>query len=288
MLYIFFSICCSVIVSVLLKLARRYQVDVYQAITWNYSMAIILALIFLKPKLHNLQAAPFDVYLLLGVLLPALFVVIASAIRYTGIVRTEIAQRLSLVIPILSAFLLFGETVTPLKIAGMGLAFIAIVFALIRKGRYQQQKAPANAWIFLLVVFVGMGVIDILFKKMAVTTAVSYGTSLFIVYVTAFVLALLGLSYLIFTRKTKFSWLHIFFGWVLGVANFGNTLFYLKAHQSLPKQASLVFTTMNIGAIALGSLVGLVVFKEKLSLLNKAGIVLAIIAIIVISIASNS
>jgi hypothetical protein len=36
MLYVFLSICCSVIVSVLLKLARRYQIDVFQAITWNY------------------------------------------------------------------------------------------------------------------------------------------------------------------------------------------------------------------------------------------------------------
>src|ERR1700760_3266809 len=103
MVYILLSICCSVVVSVLLKLARRYQIDVYQAITWNYSMAIILTLIFLKPHLHNLQAAPVYIYSLLGVLLPVLFVVMASAIRYTGIVRTEIAQRLSLVIPIISA-----------------------------------------------------------------------------------------------------------------------------------------------------------------------------------------
>lgn len=287
MIYIFLSICCSVTVSVFLKLARRYQIDVYQAITWNYSMAIILALIFLGPKLHSLQSAPFHIYLLLGLLLPVLFVVIASAIRYTGIVRTEIAQRLSLIIPIVSAFLLFGEAVTPFKIVGMALAFVAIVFALIKKGRPKQKRSPANAWVFLLVVFVGMGFIDILFKKVAVYTTVSYGTSLLMVYVIAFVLSLLGLVYLIITGKTKFSWPHIFIGWMLGVANFGNTLFYLKAHQSLPKQPSLVFTCMNIGVIALGSVIGLMIFKEKLSLLNKAGIVLAIIAIIVISIADK-
>src|ERR1700761_4339703 len=109
MLYIFLAICFSVAVSILLKLARRYQIDVYQAITWNYSMAIILALIFLKPRFHNLQLAPFEVYSMLGLLLPVLFVVIAAAIRYTGIARTEIAQRLSLLIPVISAFLLFGE-----------------------------------------------------------------------------------------------------------------------------------------------------------------------------------
>ena len=98
MLYIFLSICCSVIVSVMLKLAKRYHIDVYQAITWNYSMAILLSWLFLKPQFNNLQAAPVFSYLLLALLLPSLFVIIAISIRKSGIVRTEIAQRLSLFI----------------------------------------------------------------------------------------------------------------------------------------------------------------------------------------------
>jgi drug/metabolite transporter (DMT)-like permease len=287
MVYILISICCSVFVSILLKLARRYQIDVYQAITWNYSIAIILVLLLLKPDLHNLRSAPVSIYSLLGVLLPTLFVVIASAIRYTGIVRTEIALRLSLLISVVAAFVMFGETVTPLKIIGLLLGLVAINFSVIRKGQQQGEKAPVSAWIFLLVVFVGMGVIDILFKQMALVKGVSFGTSLFLTYVIAFVLALLGLFYLIITRKTKFSWPHIFIGWILGIANFGNIFFYLKAHQALAKNPSAVFTGMNIGVIVLGSIVGLFIFKEKLSLLNKAGIVLAIIAIIVISIADK-
>src|ERR1700753_1193848 len=98
MLYILLSICCSVIVSILLKLAKRYQIDVLQAITWNYSMAILLTWLFLKPQITSLQSAPFYIYSLLGFLLPTLFVVIAASVRFTGIVRTEIAQRLSLFI----------------------------------------------------------------------------------------------------------------------------------------------------------------------------------------------
>ena len=31
MIYILLSICCSIIVSVMLKLAKRYHIDVYQA-----------------------------------------------------------------------------------------------------------------------------------------------------------------------------------------------------------------------------------------------------------------
>lgn len=287
MIYIILSVCCSVIVSILLKLARRYQIDVYQAITWNYSMAIILTWLFLKPDLHNLQSAPVYIYSLLGLLLPSLFVVVAAAVRYTGIVRTEVAQRLSLFIPIIAAFLLFGEAITPLKAVGIFVGFAAIICSVLKQGTSKQQRTPTNAWLFLLTVFIGMGIIDILFKQMALSKVVSYPSSLFMVYVISFVVALLGLIYLIYNRKTKFSWPHIFFGWVLGIANFGNILFYLKAHQSLAKSPSTVFAAMNIGVIALGSLVGLFIFKEKLSMINKVGIGLAIIAIIIITFANR-
>ena len=283
MLYVLLSICCSVIVSILLKLAKRYQIDVFQAITWNYSMAILFTWVFLKPQLNNLQSAPFYIYSLLGLLLPSLFVVIAASIRYTGIVRTEIAQRLSLFIPIIAAFLLFGEELTAAKIIGIILGFAAIICSVPwQKERYQTQKRPSNTWLYLLVVFVGMGIIDILFKQMALFKGLSYPASLFMVYVISFVLGLIGLIYLFATKKLKFSWPHILFGWILGIANFGNILFYLKAHQALAKDPSIVFSAMNIGVIALGAFVGLLIFKEKLSRLNKIGIVLAVIAIIVI------
>ena len=283
MLYILLSICCSVIVSILLKLAKRYQIDVFQAITWNYSMAIVLTWFFLKPHLQNLPAQPCYIYSLLGLLLPSNFVVIAVSIRLTGIVRTEIAQRLSLVIPIVAAFLLFGEPLTPLKIIGILLGFAAIICSIPwKKERSPAKKAAANSWVYLLTVFIGIGIIDMLLKQMATFKGVSYSTSLFMVTVIAFVLSLIGLFYRFATKKSKFSWPHIGFGWILGIANFGNILFYLKAHQALANKPSTVFSAIDIGIIVGGALVGLLVFKEKLSTLNKVGIALAIIAIAVI------
>ena len=283
MLYVFLSICCSVIVSILLKLAKRYQIDVFQAITWNYSMAIVLTWLFFKPHLNNLLLSPGYIYGLLGILLPLLFVIVAISIRNTGIVRTELAQRVSLFIPILASFLLFDEKPTLLKIAGITLGFVAILCAIPwKKERYKSQKAPANAWLYLLIVFIGMGVIDILLKRMSEYNGMSFTSSLFMVYVTAFVLSVLILFYRFSTKKSKFSWPHIMFGWILGVANFGNILFFIKAQQSLSTRPSLVFSINDIGIIVLGAFVGLFIFREKLSLLNKIGIAIAIAAIAII------
>jgi drug/metabolite transporter (DMT)-like permease len=284
MLYILLSICCSVVVSIMLKLARRYQVDVLQAVTWNYVVAIALTWVIFKPQFANLRNAPIYNFAALGLLLPTLFVVLATSVRLTGIVRTDIAQRLSLFIPILAAYFIFHEHLSLLKIIGVIIGFAAIICSIPwQKGG---GKATSGSWLYLLLVFVGMGIIDVLFKQIATFKAVPYTTSLFIVFVLSFICALILFIIKLARRKTKFSFPHILIGGALGAFNFGNILFYLKAHKALASQPSTVFTAMNIGVIVIGTLVGLVVFKEKLSTLNRVGIFLAIAAIVVITYAS--
>ncbi|MES2379388.1 MAG: EamA/RhaT family transporter [Bacteroidota bacterium] len=270
----------------MLKLAKRYHVDVLQAITWNYSTAILLTWLIYKPHFANLnlQAVPVYNFAALGILLPILFVVLATSVKLTGIVRTDIAQRLSLFIPILAAGFIFGETLTQLKLIGIAIGFAAIICSIPwAKGG---GKATSGSWFYLLIVFIGMGVIDVLFKQLAAFKAVPYTTSLFLVFVLAFICSVVLLIIKIARGKTKFSFPHILIGWALGIANFGNILFYLKGHQALANQPSTVFTAMNIGVITLGTLVGLLVFNEKLSTLNKVGLFLALAAIGVITYAS--
>lgn len=285
MLFVFLSICCSVVVSVMLKLAKRYHIDVYQAITWNYSIAILLTWFFFKPSIPSLQGAPIYNYLALGILFPSLFVIMASSVRVAGIVRTDVAQRLSLFIPIISAFLIFGEAVNAVKLIGIALAFIAILCSIPwqkSSSRVSSKEAGKGSWIYLLIVFLGFGVIDVLLKQLTKVNNVPFSTAIFIIFILAFALSLIGLLYQVFTKKMRFSWPHIFIGWVLGLFNFGNILFYLKAHKALANNPSSVFSSMNIGVIVVGALIGMLIFKEKLSTLNKIGLVVAVLAIVII------
>lgn len=275
MIYIFLSVCCSVFVSVLLKLAKRYEIDTRQAITWNYTIAALLTWIIYKPEIPEISV----VYISLGILLPSLFVILALSIRYTGIVRTDIAQRLSLFIPVLASFFLFSETQSVLKIAGIFIAFTAIIFSI--PWQKHDSKNSRN-WLYPLIVFIGMGVIDILFKQIAKTTSVPFTSSMIIVFPLAFLLSISYLLYLYLRDKMKFRLVNLICGWILGIANFGNIIFYLKAHQALSNSPSLVFSSMNIGVILLGSATGVFIFKEKLSRLNYWGIVLALISIAVL------
>lgn len=280
MIYIFFSICCSVFVSVLLKLAKRYQIDTRQAITWNYSIAALLTWIFYDPVLPEVNSDLLPVYIALGILLPSIFLFLALSVRYTGIVRTDVAQRLSLFIPVLAAFLIFGEDHSPVKLAGISLAFLAIIFSVPWQ---KKESSSSSYWIYPVIVFIGMGIIDILFKQIAKVESIPFTSSMFVVFILAFLISTLYLLYLLLVKKIRFAFINVICGWILGIANFGNILFYLKAHQVLSEKPSLVFSSMNIGVILLGFLVGVLVFKEKLSRLNYIGIALALIAIILIS-----
>ena len=280
MIYIFLSVCCSVFVSVLLKLARRYEIDTVQAITWNYSIAGLLTWLIFKPEIPEFSQNIIPVYIVLGLFLPFIFVMLAQSVRYTGIVKTDIAQRLSLFIPVLSAFLIFEEPYSFAKIIGILIAFTAIIFSI----PWQKQNGNPNTfWIYPVIVFIGMGIIDILFKQIAKTENIPFTSSLLIVFIIAFTISIIYLLYQVVVNRLKLTILNLVCGWILGIANFGNIVFYLKAHQTLSSQPSVVFSSMNIGVILVGSAVGIILFKEKLSRLNYAGIILALISILILT-----
>ena len=110
MIYIILSIFCSVTVAVLLKLAKRYKISIIQAVTFNYLTALTLCFLFFKPDVKIITGtAPWPIYIALAILLPTIFLFLAASVKKLGIVKTDIAQRLSLFIPILAAFFIFKE-----------------------------------------------------------------------------------------------------------------------------------------------------------------------------------
>ena len=278
MLFLVLSIICSVTVGVLFKMVRGYEVSPIQIVAWNYVFALILCYFFFSPDLTNIGTlAPWGIYVSLGVLLPAIFLFLAASIKQVGIVKTDAAQRLSLFIPILAAWLLFKEDFTILKIAALLAAFPALLLILAKPS-----ENTKNKWIYPAVVLLGFGIIDILFKQIALHTTLPYTTSLFVVFGIALFIMIGAVIYNVMITKVSLNFKNIIFGGMVGVFNFGNILFYLKAHKAFAENPSTVFAGMNMGVIVMGSLVGIFIFKEKLTKMNFAGLFLALIAIVLI------
>ncbi len=287
MFFVLISVICSVTVAVLLKLARQYGVETKQVIVWNYPMAVVLTYFMLKPEIKETswENLPIPLYVTLAILLPGMFVFIALSIRYSGLVKTEVAQRLSLFIPLLASFFLFNEKVQGNKLLGIGIGLLAIVCSI----GWGKSVSTVNLSdiryknLYPLLVFIGMGIIDILFKQVALHVAIPYVSSMFIIFVMAMLLAFGLLGYFLLVEKQIFSLKAVVYGLILGAFNFCNILFYMKAHRALPENPSIVFTGMNIGVISLGALVGVLFFKERLSWLNYLGIFLSIISVLIIA-----
>ncbi len=281
MIFLIFSIICSVTVGVLFKFAKRYQIDIMQTVTWNYLFAICLSIFFFKPDFTSIISQSISpVHIALGILLPVIFLFQGLAVTNAGLAKTDIAQRLSLFISIAAAYFLFNEHFDRLKYVGVIFGFAAIILTLYRKGNSSSAK---NSWLYLLLVFIGFGVIDVLFKFVSQIIILPYTTSLFVIFCISFVLSICYILYLAITKNTKLQLINFFCGCILGLFNFGNILFYLKAHQAMADNPSTVFAAMNIGVIIIGSIIGIIAFKERLTKLNYVGLLFALIAIIFIT-----
>lgn len=278
MLFLMLSVICSVLVSVVLKLAPRRGIDIAQAVTWNYLAASGLSLLVLQPSLQSLHSAhtPWPALLALAVALPAIFLVLARAVREAGIVRSDVAQRLSLLISLGAAFVLFGEQANSWKLAGLGLGLLAIVGVTARSGAAGQPTR--GGWGWLLGVWAGFALIDILLKRVAQAGTPSTA-ALLVSFGLAFVLMLGWQLQRHTSGRSRLTRRNLGYGLLLGLLNFGNILFYVRAHQALPHSPATIFAGMNIGVVCLGTLVGVLAFGEATSRWNRIGLALAVLAI---------
>ena len=283
MLFLILSIICSVTVGIIFKVSRKKEVSIIQIVASNYVLALLFCYIFFKPNLNEIgSSAPWGIYSAIGILLPSIFLFLAASIKHMGIVKTDAAQRLSLFIPILAAWLLFGEEFNSLKIIAFLIALPALLLILAKPSANTQNK-----WIYPAVLLLGFGLIDILFKQIALFSSLPYTTSLMVVFTIALGIMILAVIYELLLKKAKLMPINLLFGALIGVFNFGNILFYLKAHQSFADNPSTVFAGMNMGVIILGSFTGILLFKEKLTKWNFFGLFLALLSIVLIVISQN-
>lgn len=274
MIYLVISILCSVAVGVLFKYIKaKTSVNIF-LITINYLCAIVATYVCFRPAIDFSDITDNPYTISLSVLLPLVFILLSLSIRDSGIIKTDIAQRISLVIPVACSYWIFNEAIPVFRWIGIVTGLIALFF-ILNKG---QRTSRTNS-VYLLLVFLGYGIIDVLFKLVALQKTFPYTLALFYIFCGSFIFASFITMISFFKKKLTIEKSAVFYGLLLGLFNFLNIYFYLKAHQSFAKNPTTVFATMNFGVILLGTLTGAVYFKEKLTKKNILGLILAVIAI---------
>ncbi|WP_180124296.1 EamA family transporter [Acinetobacter sp. YH12097] len=280
---IFAAAICSVLVSVILKLCRDRGFNPAQMITWNYASASILCFLWFKPDLAHISInkTPWVLIAALGVLLPTIFYCLARSLQTAGILKTELAQRLSVVLSLSAAYFIFSEYFNAIKLIGIALGVLAVLLILFsqRKGSIDGKQGI----LFLLSVWAGYALIDVLLK-FASGLGMQFAVTLNLVFICAFILSSI---YNIVQHGSLGQTKNILAGLGLGLLNFANIALYVKAHMLLKDTPAIVFAGMNILVVVLGVVAGLIIFKEKLRVATVFGLIAGIMSVVCLTYAMS-
>lgn len=277
MIFLIACILSSSSIFVLFRLAGRFQCRLSEIILYNYLTATLLGLLFFKPLSDTALCSSPPSWLgwavLLGILFIAMFFLIGRSSQKAGISVTTMANKLSLVFPVLFSLLAYQEKLTLVKLLALTLAFVAILLTIYRK----DLKETRVHFIYLpLIIFVGSGLIDTLVKYAQAEKITADESPIYTTIVFA-VASICNVLILVFQHQKLHLYLPTFIiGIALGLSNFGSLYFMINAlnHTGLP--SSLVFTLNNMSVVAITALVGRFFFHETMNRINFVGIVLAL------------
>jgi len=261
---------------------QKFKVDELEAIVWNYFFATLLGVLVWRESLTLLTFTEkpwFSLALLIGVFFIITFFLLSRSTVKAGLAITAVSSRMSVVIPVIAGFLVFQDKPSFVKIAGIILALFSFYLIFKPKGKMNFNLKKA-ALPFLL--FLGIGTNDTLMKYIEHRYLVN-DESLFltVVFFVAFCIGILLVFQKIIFNKKRLSSKGLFVGLVLGALNFGTTYFFIRSMKHF--DTSVLFPVINVSIVALTSFLGVLFFQEKLSKINWAGILMAILAILLIS-----
>lgn len=284
MIALLFSILASTFIFVIFKLFNKYKVNTLHAIVFNYYAACIFGAFHSKTPINTssiLNEKWIIGAIILGVLFITVFNIMALTVQKNGLSVASVASKMSVVIPIVFGLYVYHEKLGFLKILGILFALCAVYLASIK-----EKKVSINLkglWLPTSLFF-GAGIIDTSINYIENTYVAANGIPIFSATIFFFA-GIVGTLILItkrFKGPLKLNYKSVIGGFVLGIANYYSIYFILLALQSEHLESSIVFTINNVAIVTASTLLGLVLFKEKLLLKNWIGIGLSLISIILI------
>lgn len=284
MIYLLLTILLNAVLFVCFKLYPKYNIDTLQAIVVNYITCVVTGSIFIghfpiSAKSVSYSWFPFAVFM--GFLFISIFNFIGYSTRRFGITTTSVANKLSLVIPVIFSVILYNEKLTVVNIIGILLAFPAVYFST----RVQEDKHATNI-VMPALLFLASGMLDALMKYAEHTYLENRQVqAIFPIHIfsTAAILGITLVGVQVALGKTKLQWRNVIAGIVLGIPNFFSIYYLIRLLNSDWLESSAAIPVNNIGIVVASALVAILFFKEPFTKWRAVGIALSILAIILIA-----
>ena len=285
-IYLLLSIVFSTFINLVFKWFSVFKVNKIQAILVNYLVCFSIGFI-LSGDFNLLKIIGSDWFkycIILGSLFVAIFLSMAMTTEKYGVSVNAVSAKMSVIIPVLFAYVYNSERLTIQFVVGILLSLLSIY--LITK---KKQIIIPKKYIYLpIIVFLGSGTIDTSLKLLELNYSndISINTISYSIFLGAF---LVGTIF--YTVKNQFNFSNwssrnIISGIILGIPNYFSIFFLLTAIKSFSLKSAFVFGINNIGIVLLSTLLSVIIFKEKLTLINKFGVLISVLSIILIAYAS--
>ncbi|MEP5254753.1 MAG: DMT family transporter [Winogradskyella arenosi] len=283
MIYLLISILSSTAIFVLFKLLKKFKIDTLQVIVVNYFIAFFCGFLYYDGEVNPseiIQSSWFIAAVMLGFLFIAIFNVMALTAQKNGLSVASVSSKMSVIIPIVFGIIVFNESIGAQKIIGILIALVAVFLTSLKeKGNVVLKQS-----IYLpLILFFGSGTIDTSINYFAPDDQIPLFSAT--IFAMAALIGILLLSFRALKTKNNLTLKAIPFGVTLGIVNYGSIHFLLMALRVESTESSTLFTVNHIAILALSTIIGLLFFKEQISIKNWIGIVLALIAILLVTLA---
>ncbi len=287
MIYILLAVGISVSLLILFKLFDKYKINTLHAIVFNYFFAAITGILLAETPsqlISEFNMSWLSLTLPLGFLFIAVFYAISLTAQKISISVASVANKMSVVMPVLFSVLVLHEQITSVKAVGIVLAMIAVAFTMYKS---KTDSHTAKMSFLPILVFLGSGLIDVginFGNHQYIKTPLQ--TNVFTISIFSFAF-LFGIGLLLYMhlktpeiKPQNGSMLkNVIGGLALGVPNYFSIFFIMKALESKVLASALLFPLLNISNVILTACIGIFIYKEYFTKLNYIGILLAIISI---------
>lgn len=291
MIFLAGSIILTSYLTLAFKICERYRIPVFQAIVFNYITCVITGSIVNGAFPLNREAMREPWFLwagLMGVLFVSIFNVIALTTQRIGVAVASVANKLSLIIPVILSVYLYHETVEGWKLTGVVLALVAVVLTCYTNAAKQGDASGAKLrvpYLLPLVLFVGSGLLDALINHVQQKYVNEANRNAYLI--TGFLSAsLIGSVILIgqyLAGKQVFAWRNVAAGIGIGVPNYFSIWCLIRYLKTSPWPSSASIPVNNMGIVLFSTLVAAWLFRERLAWWNWLGIVFSLLSIYLIA-----
>jgi drug/metabolite transporter (DMT)-like permease len=295
MLYLIGSIILTSYLTLAFKVCEKYNVSFFQAIVFNYITCVITGSVVNGSFPINgktVQTPWFQWACVMGVLFVSIFNLVAITTQKTGVAVASVANKLSLIIPVVLSVYLYRETVEGWKLAGVLMALVAVVLTCYQSKKQESGKTgTARKWEYLLplMLFIGSGLLDSLINHVQQSYVTEENRNAYLIS-GFFSAAAIGSTLLIIqyaTGKLKFGFKHLLAGILIGIPNYFSIWCLVRFLKNSPWQSSASIPVNNMGIVLFSAVVAWLLFRERLSKINWLGIGLSVLAIYLIAFGDN-